>query len=170
MLYGYTPSPHTPDSLVRLINKVMAEFSQAVVFGAWVVDLVPWLRYLPDWVPGTGFKETARQWKKDSDDSMNVLVDFVEQQMAQNIAKPSYVERLLSVNPNAEDAKHTRESAAALYAGGADSTAAGLSFFFLAMTAFPIVQMKAREEINRVVGVDRLPVFRTVIACHTLRL
>lgn len=160
MLYGYTPSPHTPDSLVCLINKVMAEFSQAVVVGAWVVDLVPWLRYLPDWVPGTGFKKTARQWKKDSDDSMNVPVDFVEQQMAQNIAKPSYVERLLSVNPNAEDAKHTRESAAALYAGGADSTAAGLSFFFLAMTAFPKVQMKAREEIDRVVGVDRLPGFQ----------
>ena len=160
MLYGYTPSSHTPDSLVRLINKVMAEFSQAVVVGAWVVDLVPWLRYLPDWVPGTGFKQTARQWKKDSDDSMNVPVDFVKQQMAQNAAKPSYVEHLLSTNPDAEDEKHTGESAAALYAGGADSTAAGLSFFFLAMTAFPEVQVKAREEIDRVVGGQRLPSFQ----------
>ena len=138
----------------------MTEFSQAVVVGAWLVDHVPWLRYLPDWVPGTGFKRTARQWKKDSDDSMNIPVDFVEQGMAQKTAKPSYVERLLRADHNAEDEKHIRESAAALYAGGADSTAAALSFFLSAMTAFPDVQMKAREEIDRVVGSDRLPDFQ----------
>ena len=160
MLYGYTPSPHTPDSLVRLINKVMAEFSEAVVVGAWLVDLIPWLRYLPDWVPGTGFKQTAHQWNKDSDEVMNVPVDFVTQQMAQNAAKPSYVERLLSADPDAEDRKHIKQSATALYAGGADSTAAGLSFFFLAMTVFPDVQVKAREEIDRVVGAGRLPGFQ----------
>ena len=160
MLYGYTPSPHTPDSLVRLINKVMAEFSEAVVVGAWLVDLIPWLRYLPDWVPGTKFKQTARQWNKDCDEVMNVPVDFVVQQMAQDAAKPSYVERLLSANPDAESKQHIEQSAAALYAGGADSTAAGLSFFFLAMTAFPHVQIKAKEEIDRVVGVERLPGFQ----------
>lgn len=160
MLYGYTPSPHSPDPLVRLINKVMVEFSKAVVVGAWLVDLIPSLRYVPDWVPGTGFKQTARQWHKDSDECMNVPADFVTQQMAQNAARPSYVERLLSADPDADDRKHIKESAAALYAGGADSTAAGLSFFFLAMTAFPDVQLKAREEIDHVVGSGRLPGFQ----------
>lgn len=160
MLYGYTPSPHTPDGLVLLINKVMAEFSEAVVVGAWLVDLIPWLRFVPDWVPGTGFKKTARQWRKDSDEVMNVPVDFVEQKMAVNDAKPSYVERLLSADHDAEDKMHIEQSAAALYAGGADSTAAGLSFFILAMTAFPDVQKKAQEEIDRVVGTGRLPGFQ----------
>lgn len=158
MLYGYTPSPHTPDALVRLINKVMEEFSAAVVVGAWMVDVLPWLRHLPDWFPGTRFKQTARQWRKDSDECMNVPVAFVTQQMAQNAAKPSYVERLLRANP--ADKTHIEQSAAALYAGGADSTAAGLSFFYLAMTAFPDVQLKAREEIDRVVGSARLPGFQ----------
>lgn len=160
MLYGYTPSPHQPDSLVRLINKVMAEFSEAVVVGAWLVDLIPWLRYVPDWVPGTAFKRIARQWKKDCDEVMDVPADFVLHQMERNAAKPSYVERLLSSDRDAEDWKDIKQSAAALYAGGADSTAAGLSFFFLAMTAFPDVQVKAREEIDRVVGAGRLPSFQ----------
>ncbi|KAJ5698623.1 cytochrome P450 [Penicillium macrosclerotiorum] len=159
MLYGYTPSPHTPDRLVRLINKVMEEFSQAVVVGAWLVDLIPALRFIPDWVPGTGFKRTARQWRKDSDDCMNVPVDFVEQMMAQKRAQPSYVERLLSAAPDYEEILNIKQSAAALYAGGADSTAAGLSFFILAMTAYPEVQKKAQEEIDRVIGSDRLPGF-----------
>lgn len=160
MLYGYTPAAHTPDGLVRLINKVMAEFSEAVVVGAWMVDLISWLRYLPDFVPGTGFKQTARQWRKDSDEVMNVPVDFVMRQMEQKTAKPSYVERLLRADPDDEDITHIKQSAAALYAGGADSTAAGLSFFILAMTAYPEVQVKAREEIDRVVGSERLPGFQ----------
>lgn len=159
MLYGYTPSPHKPDPLVSLINTVMAEFGQAVVVGAWSVDMIPWLRYLPDWVPGTGFKQTARQWKKDSDDSMNVPADFVSQQMANKTANTSFVERLFSDNPDAEETEHIKQSAAALYAGGADSTAAGLAFFILAMTTHPEAQRKAREEIDRVVGAGRLPAF-----------
>ena len=32
-------------------------------------------------------------------------------------------------------------------------------YFFLAMTVFPEVQRKAQEEIDRVVGKDRLPTF-----------
>lgn len=76
MLYGYTSSLDAPNSLVRLINKVMAEFSKAVIgwslVGAWMVNLTPWLRYLPDWVPGTSLKKTAWQWRKDSDGSINV--------------------------------------------------------------------------------------------------
>ncbi|KAL7623778.1 hypothetical protein AAE478_005331 [Parahypoxylon ruwenzoriense] len=160
MLYGYTPTPHSPDPLVRLINKVMSEFSEAVVVGAWLVDIIPSLRYLPDWFPGTGFKQIAREWRKDSDASMNVPADFVLDQMAQSVEKPSYVERLFKAATDEEDTRHIRQSAAALYAGGADSTAAGLSFFYLAMTAFPEVQAKAREEIDRVVGPRRLPGFQ----------
>lgn len=160
MLYGYTPSPFKPDGLVRLINKVMAEFSEAVVVGAWLVDLIPWLKSLPDWVPGTGFKQTAREWRRDSDDCMNIPVDFVVEQMGRNSAKPSYMERLLAEDPSPENREHAAQTAAALYAGGADSTAAGLSFFLLAMVANPEVQVKAREEIDRVVGKDRLPGFQ----------
>ena len=62
-------------------------------------------------------------------------------------------------NVDAEGKADIEQSAAALYAGGADSTAAALSFFFLAMTTFPEVQKRAREEIDRVVGHERLPDF-----------
>ncbi len=161
MLYGYAPAPSEPDALVGLINKVMAEFSKAVVVGAWLVDLIPWLRHVPDWVPGMGFKQTAREWKKDCDEVMNVPADFVVQQMARHAAKPSYVERLRSADPDdAENWTHIKQSAAALYAGGADSTAGGLSFFYLAMAAYPEVQVKAREELDRVIGPGRLPSFQ----------
>ncbi|GAB7350137.1 hypothetical protein MBLNU459_g0808t1 [Dothideomycetes sp. NU459] len=160
ILYGYKPSSYGSDPLVALINKVMAEFSQAVVVGAWIVDLIPWLRFLPAWLPGMGFKQLGRQWKADSDRVMNIPADFAKDQLARKVARPSYVERLLRMNPDAEDEKHIRQSAMALYSGGADSTAAGLNFFYLAMTAFPEVQRKAQEEIDRTIGAGRLPSFQ----------
>jgi cytochrome P450 len=90
---------------------------------------------------------------------MNVPMDFVLRQMGQNNAKLSYVERLMRGNVDAEGEADIEQSTAALYAGGADSTAAALSFFFLAMTTFPEVQKRACEEIDLVVGHKRLPDF-----------
>ena len=46
-----------------------------------------------------------------------------------------------------------------IYAAGSDSTLALIQSFFLAMTLNPEVQRKAQEEIDRVVGRDRLPTF-----------
>jgi cytochrome P450 len=48
-------------------------------------------------------------------------------------------------------------SAASLYAGGGDATVSFLHTFFLAMQLYPEVQRRAQEEIDRVIGNDRLP-------------
>ena len=52
-----------------------------------------------------------------------------------------------------------KETSAVIYAAGSDSTLALMQSFFLAMTLHPEVQRKAQEEIERVVGRDRLPTF-----------
>jgi cytochrome P450 len=44
-----------------------------------------------------------------------------------------------------------------LYTGGADTTVSVISTFFLAMTMNPHVMQKAQEELDRVIGKDRLP-------------
>jgi hypothetical protein len=148
MLYGYTPSPHTFDPLVAQVSKMMAQFSEATATGAWLVDVMPWLRYVPEWVPGTGFKQTAREWARTLDETMHTPVEFVKQQMARGSAKPSYISGLLGSPGRAvppEEMDLILHSATALYGGGADTTVASLSYFFLAMTLSPEVQRKARE-------------------------
>ena len=47
--------------------------------------------------------------------------------------------------------------AASLYGGGTDTVVSANSSFFLLMSLHPEVQRKAQEEIDRVVGHDRLP-------------
>ncbi|KAJ6255808.1 hypothetical protein Dda_9418 [Drechslerella dactyloides] len=165
-VYGYKTNPNGRDPLIALINQFMAEFSAAVVAGAWPVDIFTWIRYLPEWVPGVKFQAIARGYRKNLADATNIPFDFVERKRAEvqcpESVSRSYVSNLLDgldSNPNPVDLDNIKESALSLYAGGADTTVASLGYFFLAMTLFPEVQRKAQEEIDGVVGCSRLPGF-----------
>jgi len=83
--------------------------------------------------------------------------------MAAGTAPSSVVLSLLHKLSNDEGATQKIEAykgvAATAYAGGADTTVSAISTFFLAMLLYPEVQRKAQEEIDRVVGLDRLPDF-----------
>ena len=166
MAYGYTVEPHKPDPLVDLTDKMMAEFSLAAVPMAWAVDIIPALQYLPDNFPGATFKQTARKWKKSIHATGYIPYDFVKKQMSSFTYKPSYVSKLVQQIEHENNAKLSHDdeeaiiwSAASLYGAAADTTVITLSVFTLAMIKFPEVQRRAQEEIDRVVGRDRLPSF-----------
>ena len=48
---------------------------------------------------------------------------------------------------------------ASLYSGGADTTVSAIATFFLTMTLNPHVVKKAQEELDAVIGDERLPTF-----------
>lgn len=50
-----------------------------------------------------------------------------------------------------------KQTSATMYAAGADSTNALITSFILVMTLYPEIQQRAQEEIDRVVGTQRLP-------------
>ncbi|KAI1875920.1 uncharacterized protein JN550_001416 [Neoarthrinium moseri] len=160
-LYGYTSSLAAgPDPLITLVNRFMADFSVAAVPGRWLADMVPLLRHVPDWMPGTGFKAIAREYKQTFDDVKNTPYLYAERKFEQGSAKPSFIRGLLQDRPTAKEREVIKSAGIGLYSGGTDTTVAALSFFFLAMTVFPDVQKKAKEEIDRVTGGTRLPSFQ----------
>ncbi|KUI57327.1 O-methylsterigmatocystin oxidoreductase [Cytospora mali] len=160
--YGYTINPHELDPLVDIADRALEQFSAATVPGVWLVDTLPFLRYLPEWMPGAGFKKTARQWKATLMELAERPMQFVRKQMVEQHYEPSFVS---GVYERAGDkiAKEEEEAlkwtAASLYTGGADTSVSVISTFFLAMTRHPEVQRNAQEEIDRVIGTDRLPTF-----------
>jgi cytochrome P450 len=166
MAYGYTTEPNKPDLLVGLSDKMMTEFSLAAVPMAWAVDLIPALRYLPENFPGATFKKTARKWRKSIQAVGYLPYRFVRRQMASTTYQPSYVSKLVQRLRGEDNAELHHEdeqaiiwTAASLFGGAADTTVITLAAFTLAMIKFPHVQRKAQEEIDRVVGTDRLPSF-----------
>ncbi|KAF3111798.1 hypothetical protein TWF706_011528 [Orbilia oligospora] len=138
----------------------MEDFSASAVAGVWLVDFIPWLEYLPEWLPGMGFKDTARQYYKRHMQANSIPYGFVKEQKAAGSTKTSYVSGLLDTNPTPAEIKDIRFSASTLYGGGSDTTVAAMNNFFLAMSLNLEIARKAQEEIDTVVGTHRLPTFQ----------
>ncbi|KAI8628042.1 cytochrome P450 oxidoreductase OrdA-like protein [Xylariaceae sp. FL1651] len=156
MTYGYTINPHKPDPLVQLADTTLEQFSASTVAGRWLVDVIPALRYIPDWMPGAGFKRTAKNWRAKLIEITETPIRFTEKLMAEGNCRKSYVTDFYKdtgENLSLEQNYILKWTAISLYGGGADTT------FFLAMTLYPEVQRKAQEEIDSVTGSFRLPTF-----------
>lgn len=167
MTYGYSVERTKTDPLVRLVDRMMENFSKAFQPLAWPVDALPALKYVPDWIPGVKFKKTAREWNFINQLVVNIPYSFAKQQMTTDDYQASMTSRLIQdcrSNDGKEQLQQQDEegikwAAATLYGGGADTTVSSLTSFVLAMMKFPEVQKKAQAEIDGVVGQSRLPQF-----------
>ena len=60
--YGY-PVEERNDYLVNIADVSLSNFAQAISPGAFIVDMVPMLQYLPGWFPGmTKYWRTVSAW------------------------------------------------------------------------------------------------------------
>ncbi|OBS15345.1 hypothetical protein FPOA_13790 [Fusarium poae] len=157
-----TLEPENPDPLALLIEQMMANFSLAFIPMSWPVDVLPFLRYLPEPLPGMSFKRIARDWNANMRMVVDVPYNFVKRQIAKRSNRPSYVSSLIKQHDGDLDEETDtaiKQTAAVMYAGGADTTVSSIRGFVLAMLLFPDVQRKAQQEIDSVVGTERLPQF-----------
>ncbi|EOA87444.1 uncharacterized protein SETTUDRAFT_88393, partial [Exserohilum turcica Et28A] len=157
--YGYTPNARGRDPLVDMAEQAMSDFSIASVPGKWTVDLLPFLRYLPDWCPGTGFKATAREMRKTFMRSAEQPYAWVKEQMRNKKAKTSFMSQAIESLGTEASMEHVHKwSSVSMYLGGSDTSVSAIMTFFMAMAVFPDIQKKAQEELDHVIGGDRLPV------------
>lgn len=61
--YGIEILPEN-DPYVRLAEQATKTFVLALVPGAFLVDMFPFLKAVPDWMPFAGFKRKAKAWRK----------------------------------------------------------------------------------------------------------
>ena len=64
--YGFKVLPKD-DPHIQAAEAAFTAISQALRPGAFLVDQLPILRYVPSWVPGAGFQKKAKEWKKTTD-------------------------------------------------------------------------------------------------------
>jgi cytochrome P450 len=160
--YGYTIEPVGRDPLVDLADEGLQQFTKSCAPGVWLVDVIPALKYLPEWLPGMEFKTVGKKWNATLHALADIPYAFVEKNLERGTAEPSYLSKLIGgqngkLTPEDEDV--ARWSAFSLYTGGADTTVSSMASFVLAMALFPDVQKKAQAEIDAVIGHSRLPTF-----------
>ncbi|KAI0060742.1 cytochrome P450 [Artomyces pyxidatus] len=158
--HGYKVKSET-DSLVRVADEATDQLGVLLSPGMFAVDLLPFLRYIPEWFPGGSFHKVAREWRHTLFDLTDKSYEFVLEQMAAGTAVPNFVTNLLEGKKNlsAQETEEIKWAASSLYSGGADTPVSAMSSFFLAMTMYPEVQKKCQAEIDSIVGTDRLPTF-----------
>ncbi|KAJ7479162.1 cytochrome P450 [Mycena latifolia] len=161
--YGVDVLP-VADPYVALAHEAMRTLSDAGVPGKYLVDSLPFLKHVPAWLPGTGFKRNAREWAKLARAIADVPLAETKRQMEAGTAPPSFTADCLQSLKDAPDSvfytEHTvRATAATVYLGGADTNVSALATFVLAMLASPAAQHRVQVEIDSVTGGQRLPDF-----------
>ncbi|KAJ5991687.1 hypothetical protein N7451_007411 [Penicillium sp. IBT 35674x] len=152
--YGYSIEPHGEDPLVRLADHALEQFSEAAMPGAWLVDMIPALKYIPEWMPGARFQRVARDHFATLTKLVENPVTFTKFQMNHDEDRQSFVSTLLK---QGEEEEIVKWAAVAMYGGGSDTIVAVLEVFFLAMTMFPDVQCEAQKEMDKLFGKPTLP-------------
>ncbi|KLO09941.1 cytochrome P450 [Schizopora paradoxa] len=157
LCFGYSVSRHGSDPLVKLARAADNAFDDSIT-KLWMVDLLPFLQYIPGWLPGMGFKEVAKHIASVFQEFRDRPFDFTKAQLAKGKAPASFVATQLEKSSgSSEEEEVIKLTASALYAGGSDTTVAALEGFMLAMTLNPEIVRKAQAEVDAVVGLDRLP-------------
>ncbi|EUC61286.1 cytochrome P450 family protein [Rhizoctonia solani AG-3 Rhs1AP] len=154
--YGYSVTS-TNDPYIKLAEDALKSLVIGVM-GNHPIDTYPFLRYLPAWFPGIGFKRLAQEAREISRRLANEPFDWTLKALNLGTATPSFISQLLELNEDKSDSiDDIKWSAATMYSGGVHNTIATLGNFIAAMVLYPEVARKAREEIDRVIGTERLP-------------
>ncbi|KLO19235.1 cytochrome P450 [Schizopora paradoxa] len=159
MTYGID-AKSKDDPYIYLSERMQRLTTEAVKPGHWLVDSFPILAKMPTWMPGTGLSWAA-ETKRQIDEAVHATFDFTRQAVINGEAEHSWTaEEILDKEGNiktGEEAEKLATTSAAVYAGSIDTTVAVTSLFFLLMARNPDIQRRAQEEVDRVVGTDRLP-------------
>ncbi|KAF8573529.1 cytochrome P450 [Ramaria rubella] len=159
--FGFNALPG--DRYMALADKAMAVLAEAGVPGSFLVDIIPLLRYVPEWMIGAGFQKKAREARQMNKGLVALPFVAIKESLRKGKANPSITTTLLETLGNqpdvSENAEETiRNVAAVTYQTGGDTTAGALYAFILAMLLYPETQRKAQTELDSVID-GRLPEF-----------
>ncbi|KAI9058209.1 cytochrome P450 [Trametes sanguinea] len=132
--------------------------------GHFAIEVFPFLRYVPAWFPGAGFQHTLAHSKAATLKLKYELFTAAKEIAARAGSNPCLATDLLTRAEHdgdsastAEDETIAQEVCLVAVEGSADTTSWTLEGFFVAMSLYPEVQKKAQEELDSVVGPNRLP-------------
>ncbi|KAH8116042.1 cytochrome P450 [Phellopilus nigrolimitatus] len=152
------------DPLIELVERSSRMSISAGSPGTTIIDIFPFLRHMPAWLPGMQVKRHAQKARKLNDEALNVPYDEVKARKAKGEQDPCLISCLLDEYGEAGvlESEHEEDMKAVgftVYVAGNDSTKTVISTFFMMMALHPGVIKQAHEEIDRIVGTSRLPTF-----------
>ena len=146
------------EEIVRLVYENQVNFERVAAPGKYLVDLLPVLLYLPSWM--ASFKQEAAAHRKREVALFSGLVKGVQEDIESGTAGPSFTRMWLENKQKfaVSDLQGTYVMGG-LYSAAASTTASLAMSWILLMVLNPQWMKRLQEELDRVVGPDRIPVF-----------
>jgi cytochrome P450 len=146
------------ESYIQTLIEILRELERCASPGAYLVDSLPILMYLPEWL--TPFKKQGRSLQERERNFYLKLQSEVQDQIQKGVAPPSFSRTFLE-NQDKYDMTHIEGAHAlgSMYEAGAGTVAAAVLSAILAMCLHPGWLRKMQDKIDRVVGDDRMPTF-----------
>jgi cytochrome P450 len=155
--YGYR-IPSWNDPLIKRIYGVLERFTEITAPGAYAIESFPSLACLPQWLLGNWRTHGQKIFEQDSKVYLD-LWNRLKRETDAGTARDCFTKTFYLNDP----AKSGIDDLAAAYTcgglieAGSETTGTTLNNFVLCMLLFPETQKKAQDEIDRVIGRDRLP-------------
>ncbi|KAI0321144.1 cytochrome P450 [Amylostereum chailletii] len=160
--YGIDIQP-CDDPWIELAERCLKAFDVSTQLSGRIFDLLPFLKRMPWWFPGAGFKRNVPRFARCVADAVEKPYAATEAAVAGGHASSSVAHAIItdqnSLPASKRDTVLAKEVSANIFLAGADTTNSVLMTFMLAMVLNPDAQKKAQAEIDTVVGTARLPDF-----------
>lgn len=161
--YGLDVQPQN-DPYIATAEQGVHPLVVAAVPGAFLVDTLPFLKFVPEWIPGAGFQTKAREWKKLARRMVEVPYKAAKQRIATGTAPPSFTSfSLQKMESGTRDDAYQEDiiqgTAGTLYAAGSDTTVSAIASCILGLLDKPDVLKQAQAELDAVVKPGHLPDF-----------
>ncbi|PVF93585.1 cytochrome P450 [Serendipita vermifera] len=120
----------------------------------WLVDMINFLRFIPDWVPGLRFKQITREARPITD---NICHAAYQRGLKLRVGPLVIFFILNDLLDEFGDCEDVQDTAAILYTVSVDTTGSGTILFLYTLFLFPKVAERIFEEIQSVTQGLRLP-------------
>ncbi|SJL11893.1 uncharacterized protein ARMOST_15307 [Armillaria ostoyae] len=160
--YGIDTLPEG-DPFVTTAEDALHTIAMAARPGAFLVDSLPFLKYVPAWFPGAGFQRKASEWKVLARRMVDMPYEKAIRLIADDSYRPSFTSSNLGrIGPEQDVASQQRavkNAAGTMYAAGSDTTVSAIATFILGILLNPEAQRKGQAEVDGVLNQERLPTF-----------
>ncbi|KAL5532016.1 hypothetical protein ACEPAF_5580 [Sanghuangporus sanghuang] len=162
-VYGHEVScKPSDDPLVRVNEEALKLIVATGNIGSTIIDLFPFLRHLPAWLPGMGLKRKILQARDAFSLAFTLPFEEAKSRMDSGAVNPALLYKVLdkykaTSDINFQEEEDIKTFTGTFYLSGTETTATALIAFFLMMVRNQEVQKRAQEEIDRIIGLDRLP-------------
>ncbi|KAL4940598.1 hypothetical protein BDV06DRAFT_213320 [Aspergillus oleicola] len=148
------------DPLYKKIYTLLEHFTAMAEPGRWLVDTFPSLAALPSWMVQNWWA-IGRKWHAYDSKVYLDLYNSLMDQIKAGTAPDCFVKDFYLSNPADKgiDMETAAYTAGSMVEAGSESTSTAINTFLLACLLFPHVVKPAQDELDRVVGSDRIPTF-----------